>query len=98
MSLPVILRHDAEADVQEARDQLEAVRVGLGTQVLARVREVLARIEKMPELHGKVWQDVRAARLKQFRYIVYFIVLADRVEVLAVLHGARDPSSWQSRG
>ena len=98
MSLPVILRHEAEVDVQEARDQLEAVRVGLGTQVLARVREVLARIEKMPELHGKVWQDVRAARLKQFRYIVYFIVLADRVEVLAVFHGARDPSSWQSRG
>ena len=98
MSLPVILRHEAEVDVQEARDQLEAVRVGLGTQVLARVREVLARVEKMPELHGKVWQDVRAARLKQFRYIVYFIVLADRVEVLAVLHGARDPSSWQSRG
>ena len=98
MSLPVILRQEAEVDVQEARDQLEAVRVGLGTQVLARVREVLARIEKMPELHGKVWQDVRAARLKQFRSIVYFIVLADRVEVLAVLHGARDPSSWQSRG
>ena len=98
MSLPVILRHEAEVDFQEARDQLEAVRVGLGAQVLARVREVLARIEKMPELHGKVWQDVRAARLKQFRYIVYFIVLADRVEVLAVLHGARDPSSWQSRG
>ena len=98
MSLPVILRHEAEVDVQEARDQIEAVRVGLGTQVLARVREVLARIEKMPEMHGKVWQDVRAARLKQFRYIVYFIVLADRVEVLAVLHGARDPSSWQSRG
>lgn len=98
MSLPVILRQEAEVDVQEARDQLEAVRVGLGTQVLARVREVLARIEKMPELHGKVWQDVRAARLKQFRYIVYFIVLADRVEVLAVLHGARDPSSWQSLG
>ena len=98
MSLPVILRQEAEVDVQEARDQLEAVRVGLGTQVLARVREVLARIEKMPELHGKVWQDVRAARLKQFRSIVYFIVLADRVEVLAVLHGARDPSSWQSLG
>lgn len=98
MSLPVILRHEAEVDVQEARDQLEAVRVGLGNQVLARVREVLARIEKMPELHGKVWQDVRAARLKQFRYMVYFIVLADRVEVLAVLHGARDPSSWKSRG
>jgi len=98
VSLPVILRHEAEVDVEVARDQLEAVCVGLGTQILARVREVLARIEKMPELHGKVWEDVRAARLKQFRYIVYFIVLADRIEVLAVLHSARDPSAWQSRG
>ena len=98
MSLPVILRQEAEVDIQAARDQLEAVRVGLGKQVLARVGEVFARIEKMPELHGKVWEDVRAARLKQFRYIVYFVVLADRVEVLAVLHGARDPSAWQSRG
>ena len=98
MSLPVILRHEAEADIPGARDQLETVRVGLGNQLLARVREVLARIEMMPELHGKVWENVRAARLKQFRYIVYFIVLADRVEMLAVLDGARDPSSWQSRG
>lgn len=98
MSLPVILRHEAEVDIQAARDQLENVRVGLGNQVLARVREVLARIEKMPELHGKVWEDVRAARLKQFRYIVYFVVLADRAEVLAVLHSARDSSAWQSRG
>jgi plasmid stabilization system protein ParE len=98
VSLPVILCHEAEVDVQEARDQFEAIRVGLGNQVLARFREVLARIEKMPELHGKVCEDVRAVRLKQFRYIVYFIVLADRVEVLAVLHSARDPSSWQSRG
>jgi len=98
VSLPVILRHDAEVDVQQARDQLEAAHVGLGSEVLARVREVPARIEKMPELHGKVWQDVRAARLKQFRYVVSFIVHTDRVEVLAVLDGARDPSSWQSRG
>ena len=49
MSLPVILRHEAEVDIQEARDQFEAVRNGLGNQFLARVREVLARIEKIPE-------------------------------------------------
>ena len=98
MTLRVILRQEAEDDIQEIRDQLDAVRVGLGKQALARVREVLARIERMPELHGKVWEDVRAARLKQFRYIVYFIVLADRVEVLAILHSARDASTWQSRG
>jgi toxin ParE1/3/4 len=51
----------------------------------------------MPEMYGLVWQDVRAARLRKFRHLVYYVVFADRVEVLAVLHGARDASAWQSR-
>jgi hypothetical protein len=43
VSLPVILRHEAEVDIQDARDQLEVIRGGLGNQILARVREVFAR-------------------------------------------------------
>lgn len=54
-------------------------------------------MEFMPELYGVVWQDVRAARLRRFRHFVYYVVFADRVEVLAVMHGARDAGAWQSR-
>jgi len=97
MSLPVILRPEAEADIQAIRDDLEQSRVGLGQQFAARLREVLEHIEAMPELYGLVWQDVRAARLKRFRYVVYYLVFSDRVEVLAVMHGSRDASAWQSR-
>ena len=97
MTLPVILQPAAEADIQATHDALEQVRAGLGGQFAARVREVLERIESMPEMYGVIWQDVRAARLKKFRYLVYYVVFADRVEVLAVLHGSRDASAWQSR-
>jgi plasmid stabilization system protein ParE len=97
MSLPVILRPEAQADIQAARDDLERARAGLGQQFAARLREVLERIEAMPEMYGTVWQDVRAARLRRFRYLVYYVVFTDRVEVLAVMHGAQDASSWQSR-
>ena len=97
MSLPVILRPGAEADIQLIHDELERVRVGLGDRFVARVREVLERVEAMPEIYGLVWQDVRAARLRKFRHVVYYVVFADRVEVLAVLHGSRDASAWQSR-
>jgi plasmid stabilization system protein ParE len=97
MSLPVILRPAAVADIRDTRDALDGVQAGLGGQFVARVREVLERIEAMPEMYGTVWQDVRAARLKKFRYVVYYVVFADRVEVLAVLHGSRDASVWQSR-
>jgi len=97
MTRPVILRAEAEADVQATRPALEQNQTGLGDQFAARLRAVLERIEGMPEMYGVIWQDVRAARLKKFRHIVYYTVFADRVEVLGVLHGSRDASAGQSR-
>lgn len=97
MSLPVLLRPEAEADIRATHDDLERVQAGLGTRFLTCVREVLERIEAMPRLYGMVWQDVRATRIRKFRYVVYYVVFADRVEVLAVLHGARDAGVWRSR-
>jgi toxin ParE1/3/4 len=97
VSLPVIVRPTAEADIKDAFADFETIRPGLGQQFTKRVREVLNRIESMPEIYGVVWQDVRAARIKQFRHVIYYVVFADRVEVLAVLHGSRNPGSWQRR-
>ena len=97
MSLPVILRSAADADIQATHDELEHSQPGLGNRFVDRVREVLERIEAMPEMYGLVWQDVRAARLKKFRHLVYYVVFPDRVEVLAVMHGSRDESVWQSQ-
>jgi plasmid stabilization system protein ParE len=97
MSLPVIMRSLAESDVVEIFGDLDFIRPGLGKRFIAQLREVLDRVEWMPDIFGFVWQDVRAAKLRKFRYVVYYVVLPDRVEVLAVLHGARDESEWKSR-
>ena len=97
MSLPVILRPDAESDIQSIRDELEEIKIGLGNRFAARLRELLERIEFMPGMYGIVWKDVRAARVKKFRYIVYYIEFPDRVEVIAVIHGARDARAWRIR-
>ena len=93
----MILRPAAEADIQKTHDELEQLKSGLGSRYVARVREVLAHIEAMPMLYGVVWQDVRAARLRKFQHVVYYVVFVDRVEILAVVHGVRDPSAWRSR-
>lgn len=97
MSLPVILRPQAEVDIEAIHEELERLQSGLGQRFAVRLRAVLERVEAMPELYGIVWQDVRAVRLKGFRYVVYYAVFPDRVEVLAVMHGSRDASAWQSR-
>jgi plasmid stabilization system protein ParE len=97
VTLPVILRPLAEADIAATHSEFEQVSHGLGGRFVARVREVLERLEVMPEMYGIVWQDVRAARLHKFRHILYYIVLSDRVEVIGILHGSRDESAWKSR-
>ena len=97
MNLPVVLRPEASRDAEEARDYLESRQAGLGQAFLDRLNDVLGRIGALPELYGVVWRNVRAARLRQFTYVVYYRVHADRVEVLAVMHGRRGASAWQSR-
>ena len=90
MSLPLILRPAADHDIQATHDELEQCRAGLGARFVE-------RLESMPEMYGLVWQDVRAARLRKFRHLVYYVVFADRIEVLAIMHGSREASAWQSR-
>jgi len=97
MSLPVVLRPEAIRDAEEARDYLEAEHLGLGEDFLNRLDESLARLSEMPEMYGLVGRNVRAARLRRFTYVVYFRVHSDRIEVIAILHGRRNPSVWQSR-
>ena len=97
MNVAVTLRPEAEADIREAHAILESARQGSGVRFDNQVAGILQRLEIMPELYGVISLDVRAARVKRFRYVIYYAFLGDRVEVLAVLHGSRDPSAWQSR-
>jgi hypothetical protein len=48
MSLPVIVRPDAEADIRAIRAQLDVIRDGLGDRFAIRLQDVLERIEFMP--------------------------------------------------
>lgn len=95
--LPVILRPEAEQDLISARDWYDQQRAGLGDEFVAEVSVVFDRLAATPKLFAAIWQDVRACRVRRFPYVVYYRVLADCVEILAVLHGSRDPSAWQSR-
>ncbi len=97
MSLPVVLQPAASQDAEEARTYYESRSERLGFAFLERLKEVLARVASMPEQYGIVKRNVRAARMRQFTYVVYYRVHADRVEVLAVMHGSRDPAAWQAR-
>ena len=55
MSLPVVLRPLANADVQQIHAELEAQAPGRGDKFLDRLQEAFDRIETMPEMYAEVW-------------------------------------------
>jgi toxin ParE1/3/4 len=42
-------------------------------------------------------RDVRRGKLRKFPYLIYYRVHPNKLEVLAVLHGSRDPRLWRER-
>lgn len=97
MTRPVVLRLEAEVEFSDASEWYERQRPGLGADFIACVEETLERIADTPELHGIILGNVRRAGVRRFPYSVYYTVEAERIIVIAVLHGNRDPRIWQSR-
>ncbi len=97
MSLPVVLRAEAEVEFDEAFDFYESARPGRGVRFADRVRAVFRRIATNPRTHSVVLADVRKAVVPQFPYCIYYRADITRVEVVAVFHTSRDPSVWQGR-
>ena len=97
MSLPVVLRLEALADFDEAFDWYVRQRRGLGLEFDTCVHETFDRISRTPELYAKILHDARRAPVRRFPYSVIYKVEPDRVVVIAVFHGRRDPKVWQER-
>ncbi len=97
MSLPVVLRDEAQAEFDEAFDWYEAQRAGLGPEFVAEVQKVFDRVAANPLMHGVVFADIRKGVVRRFPFNVFYRPHPDRVEVLAVFHSSRDPSICQGR-
>jgi plasmid stabilization system protein ParE len=96
MNLPVVLTEDAENDFDTAANWYQE-QGGLGLRFIAQIRAVLNPIGQMPELHRVIHQNIRRATVQKYPYMIYYRIRAERVEVIAVLHGRRDPSVWKNR-
>jgi plasmid stabilization system protein ParE len=93
----MIISPEAEADLSAAQDWYDQQRQGLGATFLSHVQDMLQRIERTPEMHAAVHQDVRRAVMRRFPYVIYYRILDSEVVVIAVVHGRRNPQVWQSR-
>lgn len=97
MTLDVAFRPEAEADVLETYDWYERQQAGVGESCVDSEDATLDRIQRMPKMYPVIIQQIRRAKIKKFPYLVFYRILSERIEVIAVLHGSRDPKLWQRR-
>jgi plasmid stabilization system protein ParE len=97
MMLPLIVRGEAEKDIAAARDWYDQQRQGLGEDFLDAVQERFDEIERAPQHYAASRRSVRMAQTRRYPYIIYYRLLDDRIDVVAVMHGHRGPRAWQKR-
>ena len=97
MILPILLEPEARQDIAQACDWYNRQRFGLGDEFLEFVAGFIERIRHRPESCEVVLRSVRRGKVERFPYVVYYRPCADCIQVLAVLHGSRDPRLWQER-
>jgi plasmid stabilization system protein ParE len=90
--------HPAVADdLKAATHYYDAISADLGDRFRADVRHRLSDIEYRPELFGRVRNDIRAAGVRRFPYVILFTVERRRVFILGIFHARSDQEGWFAR-
>jgi len=108
MTLPLVFRRRAQADLAAAFNWYEALVRGTAARAWRRVPlrpsdhlqitfstlGTLGTLGLHPDIFGCVYENVHRAVVTRFPFAVFYIMEAKRVVILRVLHSARDPKLW----
>ena len=98
MIRPLILRPEAEAEVEEAYRWYEERSAGLGAEFIRVVDASLASIARQPNHYPLKYKYARQVVLQRFPYSLYYIVQPDgSIEVISCFHMSGNPRRWRSR-
>jgi len=97
MSLPVVFRHIARQEMDDAIAWYESERPGVGIEFASEIGSLLGRIADTPKQFRKVRGEVRRAVLHRFPYTIHFLLESNRIVVLAVFHAKRNPRRLEDR-
>ena len=84
------------ADFQAAYSRYEGELPGLGLKFAAEFRRAYRKLRHGPLLYAVRFCGIRRLNFDRFPYGIFYIVHADEIRVLAVLHGSRETKTLLS--
>lgn len=99
MSYKLIIRLEAELDIQDAFEWYEAQSSssGLGSEFIRAVDACLSNIGRNPLAYPIIYKQARRALIRRFPYGILYVFEQEIISVIACFHAKRDPKSWQDR-
>ena len=97
MTLPITFHRAARAELIDAADWYQSKRPGLGDEFIVEIERCVTLIAAQPQLYAEVHKRIRRLIVRRFPYSIYFRLETQRIAVLAIFHGSRDPLIWQRR-
>ncbi|MGF1678738.1 MAG: type II toxin-antitoxin system RelE/ParE family toxin [Candidatus Methylacidiphilales bacterium] len=86
MKRVIIVRPEAEEDLEMARDWYDDVHIELGDRFLDEVASALEQLEQHPEQNNFYYLSFRRILFKRFPYKLFYQIMDNQIIVFRVLH------------
>lgn len=84
-------------DLTDAVDHYKSIATQLANRFRQKVNQRLDDIAQRPESFPIDKAPIRFAKVDRFPYLIFFVFKPEFVSILAIVHGASDPSRWRDR-
>jgi plasmid stabilization system protein ParE len=93
----LVVQPEAETDIVDAAVWYGDRSPAVCRRFLQTLEAALATIELHPLHYQTVYGQVRRMVLRGFPYALLYVASKDEVNVIACVHGRRDPKRWRGR-
>ncbi len=93
----VRLTSAAEQDLHETRAWFRENAPHLDHEFHQALRETFDDLRMYPRMYAELHRGTRRALIRRFRFAVFYRVAGQAIQVIAILHQARDPQVWKGR-
>jgi plasmid stabilization system protein ParE len=99
MSLQLIIRPEAEADIRETMQWYEEKQSGLGWEFAEEIGKSISRALGNPRAYRLIRRQPHVRRIltHRFPYRILYLLREDALVVFAVIHGKRQEAHWLER-
>ena len=99
MSFELVLRKEAQLDLDEIFIWYEEQKIGLGFDFLNEFQNTLLKVNRNPYHTSYIQADAKSAMIKRFPYEVIYRIDEPKMQIriLAVIHQHRDPEWFRKR-